>query len=326
MKNTCLLMLSSPDVDANYFSSLMNLKKENGASFFQVIDCFQICKKCLLLERVKAIQCKHIKSTAHWLSSRKIAELKMLYKSDPETAIREFGGVVVSDYRPALRKEEVEKCFKMEPVATMHPPAYIFTACDPSGGGPSQLAIVSGYFTKLGDVVIIGMDAEAVRDDKEEYMLLHRHFRKMNENKMFRESRKIFFPENNLGLESAHLDSMVADLKDVETFWETEKKPGVCKDGKATRGYQFLLSNCLAEGGLRFDRDCFTVTREKTVQCMKDQLADQMYRFHWEKKKAPDVMGKDRYALTGKIGSMQDDLLITVAMIIYWGRVYERNS
>ncbi|MBX9637236.1 MAG: hypothetical protein K2Q45_06765 [Nitrosomonas sp.] len=277
------------------------------------------------LDRAKAILCRHIKSTAHWLSSRKINELKQLYKASPEDAIREFGGIVVSDYRPALRKEEIADCMRMESFITTHPPSYIFTACDPSGGGPSQLAIVSGYFTKLGDVVIIGMDAEPVRDDKEEYMLLQRHYRKLRENKMFREAKKIFIPENNLGLEAAHLDTMVADLNDVETFWQKPNKPGVNKDGKATRGYQFNLSLLLAEKGLRFDRDLFTVTREKTPQCMKDQLADQMYRFHWEKKKAADSLGKDRYALTGKSGSLQDDLLITLAMVIYWGRIIVRE-
>lgn len=156
-------------------------------------------------------------------------------------------------------------------------------------------------------------------------MLLHRHYRKLRENPMLRDAKKIFIPENNLGLESAHLDAMLSDLPDVETFWEKPNKPGICKDGKTTRGYQFLLSNCLAEGGLRFDRDCFTVTREKSVQCMKDQLESQMYRYHWEVKKAHDPMGKDRFALTGKIGNLQDDLLITTAMVLFWGRVIMRE-
>ncbi len=101
----------------------------------------------------------------------------------------------------------------------------------------------------------------------------------MNENQHFRESKHIFIPENNLGMESAHLDSMVADIPGVETFWEKDNRPGVCKDGKATRGYQFMLTNCLAQGSLWFDRDLFTTTREKTPACMKDLLADQMYRY-----------------------------------------------
>lgn len=157
---------------------------------------------------------------------------------------------------------------------------------------------MSGYFTKLGDFVIIGLDAEPVRDDKEEYLLIHRHYRKLNENKLFREAKKIFIPENNLGLEASHLDSMISDLADVETFWETDKKPGICKGEKATRGYQFLMANSLAEGGVHFDRDIFTITREKTVQCMRDLLEEQLTRFHWSVRKAPDSFGKDKYKLS----------------------------
>jgi hypothetical protein len=132
----------------------MSLRKENGDPFFQIINCFQICAACLKLERVKQINCTHIKSTAHWLSSKKIRELKLLYKASPEDAIREFGGVVVSDYRPALRKEEITQCFAAPLVETTHAPKYIFTTCDPNGGGPSHMSIVSGYFSKTGDVVV----------------------------------------------------------------------------------------------------------------------------------------------------------------------------
>jgi hypothetical protein len=132
----------------------MQLKKTNGEDFFHTINCFQICKKCQKLERVEQIKCTHVKSTAHWLSSKKIKELKQLYKASPEDAIREFGGVVVSDYKPALRKEEVARCFAAERVRTTCPPQYVFTSCDPNGGGPSHMSIVSGYFNKLHEFVV----------------------------------------------------------------------------------------------------------------------------------------------------------------------------
>lgn len=155
MKNTSLLCLSSPEGDSNYYSALMNLKREGSdESFFNVVQCQQICKKCMKLERVKAIRCKHIKSTAHWLSSRKINELKILYKASPEDAIREFGGIVISDYLPALRKEDIQTTFGLEKYETLAPPKYVFTCCDPTGAGPSLLSIASGYYTKDGDVVV----------------------------------------------------------------------------------------------------------------------------------------------------------------------------
>lgn len=155
MKNTSLLCLSSPEGDANYYSGLMNLKRKGtNESFFNVIDCFQICPKCLKLERTKQILCRHIKNNSHWISSRKTKELMTLYEANPEDAIREFGGIVVSDHLPALRKEDINRTFSMPKVQTTAPPKYIITSCDPSGGGPSRLSIMSGYFT-CGKFVVI---------------------------------------------------------------------------------------------------------------------------------------------------------------------------
>lgn len=325
MKNTSLLCLSSPEGDANYYSALMNLTHKDGTPFFNVINCFQICKRCLKLERVKQIQCTHVKSTAHWLSSRKIQELKTLYKASPEDAIREFGGVVVSDSLPALPKEDVEAAFSRERAITLAPPRYIFTCCDPTGGGPSRLSIVSGYYNNMGDVVIVGIDSEPVRNEREEYMLIHRHYQRLTDNHILKQSRLIFIPENNLGLEAHHLDAMVQDIPRVEVFWETSKKPGICKTEQNTRQYQFLLSNLLSQKGLLFDRDLFTVTREKTPAAMLEMTMDEMLRYHWSVKKAPDENGRDKVKLTGKIGNLQDDILIAICMVIHVGRTIIRS-
>ncbi len=167
-----------------------------------------------------------------------------------------------------------------------------------------------------------------MRDDKEEYLLLNRHYQRLLNNRNFRESELIFIPENNLGMESAHLETMVHDTGRVTTFWQTDKRAGVCKTEAVTREYQFLLNTNLASGTLRFDADLFTVTRDKTPQCMLDMLREQMERFHWVCKKANSETGKDKYTLTGKMGSAQDDMIVAVMMSVYWPRVImsKRNS
>lgn len=126
-------------------------------------------------------------------------------------------------------------------------------------------------------------------------------------------------------MEHHHLDAMVQDIEGVTTFWETDKKPGISKTEKSTKEYQFLLSNLLCNGGLLFDRDLYTCTREKQSKDMLDMLEDQMARFHWSVKKAGDEHGKDRVKLTGKVGNLQDDLLIAVAMVVYVGRMIIRD-
>lgn len=164
-----------------------------------------------------------------------------------------------------------------------------------------------------------------MRNEREERLLLYSHYNKLFASPLYKQSRFIFIPENNLGMEHHHLDAMVRDIPEVDTFWETDKKPGITKTEKSTREYQFLLSNCLANNGLRFSRDLFTVTREKTPAAMLEILQDQMSRYHWAVKKPADEHGKERVKLTGKVGNKQDDLLIAVAMVIYVGRMIIRD-
>lgn len=172
---------------------------------------------------------------------------------------------------------------------------------------------------------MIALDSEPVRNEREERLLLHTHYRKLFASPLYKQSKFVFIPENNLGMEHHHLDAMIRDIPEVTTFWETDKNPGVRKTEKSTREYQFLLSNCLANHGLRFSKDLFTVTREKDQKSMMDMLRDQMSRYHWAVKKPNDEMGEARTKLTGKVGNQQDDLLIAVAMVIYVGRMIIRD-
>ena len=164
-----------------------------------------------------------------------------------------------------------------------------------------------------------------MKNDADEYNLLHRHFKKLMDHRFFGQSDIVFVPENNLGLEAAHMDTMVKDLPGVRTFWEKKDRPGVCKNGKNSRDYQFYLNNLLMENGLLFGDDTFTCSRDRTVENIKLLLEEQMRRYHWERQKAKDNFGKDRIAITGKVGSKQDDLIISVMMVAYWGRIIKNQ-
>jgi hypothetical protein len=131
-----------------------------------------------------------------------------------------------------------------------------------------------------------------------------------------------------LGLEHHHMNTMVTNIGGpgrITTFWETDKKPGVCKTAAVTREYQFLLSNALHNHSLLFETNLFTTSREQTPETMLTRLEDEMVRLHWDIRKANDVHGRSSVRLTGKIGNKQDDLLIGLSMLLYWGRVIMMN-
>lgn len=153
MKNTCLFALSSPEGNDNYFSRLINLKIE-GKPLFRICQCQMICEECRKLEMERQIFCNHIKQTPHWLSSKKGARLKLLYMADPATAIKEFGGIIQDNFVPCFPKELIHQMFTGDPMVTTSSPEYIFITVDPSGGGMSQLAICSGYYTLSGEFVV----------------------------------------------------------------------------------------------------------------------------------------------------------------------------
>lgn len=155
MKNTALLALSSPEGSDNYYSRLINhVDEKTGRAFFRIVDCFMICEACRKLEPDKQILCNHIKQKAHWLSARKSQRLISLYATDPATAIREFGGIIADDFASCFRKEDIKLLYDARPAVINYSPDYVYVAVDPNGGGPSQMAIVSGYFDKQARFIV----------------------------------------------------------------------------------------------------------------------------------------------------------------------------
>jgi hypothetical protein len=208
----------------------------------------------------------------------------------------------------------VKKCFAAEPVDTTRlPPKYIFTAtCDTSWNG-GHMSIVSGYFSNIGDLVIIGLDSKPVGSDHGAYCLLHRHYEKLFTNKNFRDAtRQIFIPEKNLGLDATHLADMLADLPKIETFCENGQRPGVYYNRKKIgRDYQYLLEFCLAQRGLHFDKHLFTSDNDYH-RALLDKLNDQMLMLHWEKLSMNYVL----------VHNFPSDLLLTLQMVLYWGKCF----
>jgi hypothetical protein len=154
MKNTALIALSSPGDSENYYSQLLGALDENGDPWFKLVNAVLVCPACRKLERNKQVDCTHVPHTAHWLSKRKVARLKLLYKHAPATALREFVGMVVSDYQPCFNAKHIDQIYSTPRVVTMSEPDYIYVSADPSGGGPSHTAVASGYYNRDGNFVV----------------------------------------------------------------------------------------------------------------------------------------------------------------------------
>ena len=154
LTNTALMCLSSPEGTGNYYSQLLNMKDGDGNPMFKRVNCYRICDACQKLDPEEQIKCDHVPQTAHWLSEGKTKRLKGLYSNSSALALREYGGIIISDHTPVYKKDEIADTFNRDRYITSTIPNYIFTAVDPSGGGPSHMAICSGYYNKNGDFIV----------------------------------------------------------------------------------------------------------------------------------------------------------------------------
>jgi hypothetical protein len=158
-----------------------------------------------------------------------------------------------------------------------------------------------------------------VRNEQEEYDLIRRHFKSINEHHLWKNSYKIFIPENNLGLEASHLHGVVQHFDDVKTYWQKPNRPGVVMTAESKSLYHKQMIGCLYNRKLRFERDFFTVSKHITPEIIKTNTKEQFEMFHWVKKPAKDNLSKDRFALTGKMGTKQDDCLISILQNYKYG-------
>lgn len=148
----------------------------------------------------------------------------------------------------------------------------------------------------------------------------------------FRSTPIWVIPENNLGLESSHIESYVTTLENVFVFHEnSEERAGVRKSHQNTDDYQICVEDMLRKRLMFFERNMFTTSKahEKTngdVTSIKAELRQQLERYHWEVQEAKDAFGKKRITMTGKMGGAQDDLYVALAMLAFWGKVHRREA
>ena len=153
---TCLIGISTPLNENNYFSKLLNLFDDNGEPFFDVIHIGLVCDECLKLElQSDQLQCTHLNDNLPpWKSIARNERFKKLYieTGNASMGLRENAGASASDIKSIFDKKMLEGIL-INPIA----PHYLnlnilnirvpllWITCDPDADGPSEMSIVSGF-------------------------------------------------------------------------------------------------------------------------------------------------------------------------------------
>lgn len=165
-----------------------------------------------------------------------------------------------------------------------------------------------------------------VKNEEEQRQLIERHIRKINEHPLWKQSHKIFIPENNLKMAASHFEAYVQNLRDVTTYYRNKQDPGVLKTEAGTVLYQKQMVGALYNHKLLFERDMITSSNKYTVDHILKNTREEFERFHWDPRinaKTNEVTG---FKLTGKQGhSKQDDSCVTLQMIYRYGLELHHN-
>ena len=133
---------------------------------------------------------------------------------------RESMGQITADADSVFAESLIDSWMQLK--AWTADPDFFFMAVDPSGGGASLMGIVSMVLVGT-ECFIMGLDAMKVKGPEDIKTLLISHLRAVRSHPRLRNAWAIFIPENNLGLEAAHMAHMLKDERLVYTLKEKNR-------------------------------------------------------------------------------------------------------
>ncbi len=152
----CLFMTSTPHTDpANHFTRLLT---ENEGDLIDVVVLSLVCDACaamkgfdgacphrqsLLSEDVKSSRARLTEDILKCISDEATVQTELQGRPSIKTSAA-FNPIALKDFQDAKAVSPVFTCDEAKP-------KFMFMCVDPTGGGPSDLAIITGYGVRIKD-------------------------------------------------------------------------------------------------------------------------------------------------------------------------------
>jgi hypothetical protein len=298
---------------------MFTMKGPDGRELFRSIEVGLACAACIAAG--KADSCEHNQDDIPpWKSRDKFEMVKALYGDRKDLLLRESVGLVTEDESSLYREAWVTHF--MGNIAGVPRPRFILVACDPNGGGDSNMAIVSSTFVQ-GSMVLVGLDNHPVRGHDQIEQVLLAHIAALQV--LYSDCWLIFVGESNLGQEADHMKHMLRNNSNVYSVMEgglagvrtTQKR----KELYAMELCKFLSQNALQHTGS--DMVCANPLKHATtsdlLKASMSELQKQLLGFRKIVLHSQTGRSDARIAYTGKSQGAQDDLVVTATIAAYWG-------
>jgi hypothetical protein len=150
VKDTALIMISTPQGRWNFYSELLSTKDEHGNDFFNVVRVGNACARCI--EEEKEETCRHpCENRPSWKPDENYKKMEAMYGERVMLFRREILGQVDDGDNTAFDQDRLQDWFTSPPAREPHSRIdTVYVGFDPNGGiksatsgGGSQTAIVS---------------------------------------------------------------------------------------------------------------------------------------------------------------------------------------
>lgn len=158
-------------------------------------------------------------------------------------------------------------------------------------------------------------------EPEKQFALVEKHILKLRERDIFRQSMIYIMVERNLGFEAEHHHRALNGIPGTQHRIDHQaKRYGILTTEEVKQGMMTLTNNMLRAQQINV---CADLVSEDPVANRK-RLRDQLGIYSYQYKSAADVFGKQRMALSGKVGGMKDDVCIALQLGVYFSQ-YEHQ-
>lgn len=131
------------------------------------------------------------------------------------------------------------------------------------------------------------------------------------------------FVERNLGFEAEHHKRALDSIPGVNFYVDQKaNRVGVLTTEAVKHAMATLVVSMLSERRLHVLPTLYSADSAGN----RNRLREQMETYSAQYKSAPDTFGKDKLALSGKVGGMKDDICICLQLAAYYTQIETQRA
>lgn len=326
-KNCSVVIITTPQGDDNYVTQLTNIRTDDEEPLINLIHVGKPCEICMASDTPG--KCTH-QAQAPWKDTgrqKKFAEY--LYgEQNKDANMREQFGMPTQTLFKSFPNHLIEELYLRPRITTLVPPKIIFFMADPAHGGQSELGLAAGYYDGLRLNIIfmesIKMNLDANRPEKD---IIIRCIKKIRSNPNYADSFVVFGAEAYPLLQPTLIATALTDVEDFkrnvlcmrEIYQKSSRHYGLPKTNENTYDSVNMFRFLLGHRALAFSSDFMTL--ENSEEYILKKLRDLLMVHQWKPKKSGEG-GR----LDAKVHGNQDDLLVALIMVHYWGSYFNKSQ